>query len=232
MAKDTSEVLVLSKWTCSDNVVDAKRCSCSVPEENEVKHLSRIMKLSRKSKKRKVAENLKTEQVVPGENGSEHDESFASPTTRHPQHRPGCSCIVCIQPPSGKGKHKQNCICNVCSTVRRRFKTLMLRKKKRLAEQEGETFQNSDPVINRTVSSDRPGPGTEMKIESSNNKAQELDLNCDPIEEQMMQAEAVDTFRVPPVWQNVLARLVPNGTSDTKAKNVQTNNKAVEGSLS
>ncbi|KAL8258830.1 hypothetical protein R6Q59_026783 [Mikania micrantha] len=191
------DVLVLSKWTCSDNVLDEKRCSCSVPEENEVKHLSRIMKLSRKTKKRKVAENLKTEQVVPGENGSEHDESFASPTTRHPRHRPGCSCIVCIQPPSGKGKHKQNCICNVCSTVRRRFKTLMLRKKKRLAEQEGETFQNSDPVINRTVFSDRPGPGTEMKIESSNNKAQELDLNCDPIEEQMMLAEAFDTFRVP-----------------------------------
>ncbi|KAC9190454.1 hypothetical protein E3N88_46214 [Mikania micrantha] len=204
------DVLVLSKWTCSDNVLDEKRCSCSVPEENGVKHLSRIMKLSRKSKKRKVAENLKTEQLVPtcldalamlaisGENGSEHDESFASPTTRHPQHRPGCSCIVCIQPPSGKGKHKQNCICNVCSTVRRRFKTLMLRKRKRLAEQEGETFQNSDPVINRTVS------------------------------KHMMLAEAVDTFRVPPVWQNVL---VPNGTSDTKGKNVQTNNKAVEDDL-
>lgn len=29
-------------------------------------------------------------------------------TTKHPRHRPGCSCIVCIQPPSGKGpKHKQ-----------------------------------------------------------------------------------------------------------------------------
>ncbi|KAD0221958.1 hypothetical protein E3N88_44605 [Mikania micrantha] len=153
------DVLVLSKWTCSDNVLDEK-----------------------------------------------------SPTTRHPRHRPGCSCIVCIQPPSGKGKHKQNCICNVCSTVRRRFKTLMLRKKKRLAEQEGETFQNSDPVINRTVFSDRPGPGTEMKIESSNNKAQELDLNCDPIEEQMMLAEAFDTFRVPQeldlncTWQAELYR--------------------------
>lgn len=53
-------------------------------------------------------------------------------TTKHPRHRPGCTCIVCIQPPSGKGpKHKPNCICNVCVTVRRRFKTQMMRRKKR-----------------------------------------------------------------------------------------------------
>lgn len=60
-------------------------------------------------------------------------------TTKHPRHRPGCTCIVCIQPPSGKGpKHKQNCLCNVCVTVKRRFKTLMLRRKKRLSEREAE----------------------------------------------------------------------------------------------
>ncbi|KAG9136598.1 hypothetical protein Leryth_024752 [Lithospermum erythrorhizon] len=30
-------------------------------------------------------------------------------TTRHPRHKPGCSCIVCMQPPSGKGpKHRTN----------------------------------------------------------------------------------------------------------------------------
>lgn len=58
-------------------------------------------------------------------------------TTRHPRHRPGCTCIVCIQPPSGKGpKHHPNCTCNVCMTVKRRFKTLMLRKKKRQSERE------------------------------------------------------------------------------------------------
>lgn len=52
-------------------------------------------------------------------------------TTKHPRHRPGCSCIVCIQPPSGKGpKHKQTCTCNVCLTVKRRFRTLMLRREK------------------------------------------------------------------------------------------------------
>jgi ribosomal protein L40E len=60
-------------------------------------------------------------------------------TTKHPRHRPGCSCIVCIQPPSGKGpKHKATCTCNVCVTVKRRFKTMMQRRKKRQFERESE----------------------------------------------------------------------------------------------
>lgn len=64
----------------------------------------------------------------------------AQATTKHPRHRPGCSCIVCIQPPSGKGpKHKQTCTCNVCLTVKRRFRTLMLRREKKQSEREAET---------------------------------------------------------------------------------------------
>ncbi|PKU84607.1 B3 domain-containing protein [Dendrobium catenatum] len=63
--------------------------------------------------------------------------SSSQPTTKHPRHRPGCTCIVCIQPPSGKGpKHKQTCDCNVCLTVKRRFRTLMLRREKRQSEKE------------------------------------------------------------------------------------------------
>lgn len=72
--------------------------------------------------------------------------SVAATTTKHPRHRPGCSCIVCIQPPSGKGpKHKPTCTCNVCMTVRRRFKTLMMRKKKRQSEQEAEAHKKLHP---------------------------------------------------------------------------------------
>lgn len=67
-------------------------------------------------------------------------------TTKHPRHRPGCSCIVCIQPPSGKGpKHKQSCTCNVCLTVKRRFRTLMLRREKKQTEKEGETTRKNRP---------------------------------------------------------------------------------------
>ena len=63
-------------------------------------------------------------------------------TTKHPRHRPGCSCIVCIQPPSGKGpKHKQTCTCNVCLTVKRRFQTLMQRREKKQSVKEAETIR-------------------------------------------------------------------------------------------
>ena len=39
--------------------------------------------------------------------------------------RPGCTCVLCMQPPSGKGKHKPTCIGNVCMTVKRWFKALL-----------------------------------------------------------------------------------------------------------
>ena len=68
-------------------------------------------------------------------------------TTKHPRHRPGCSCIVCIQPPSGKGpKHKQTCTCNVCLTVKRRFRTLMLRREKKQSEKEAETTRKKQQL--------------------------------------------------------------------------------------
>lgn len=79
-------------------------------------------------------------------------------TTKHPRHRPGCSCIVCIQPPSGKGKHKPTCTCNVCMTVKRRFKTMMMRKKKRQSEREAEIA-----LRNQHLS----GPRDEAEVESS-----------------------------------------------------------------
>lgn len=74
--------------------------------------------------------------AVFGDVGNQTTASVAT-TTKHPRHRPGCTCIVCIQPPSGKGpKHNPACTCNVCMTVRRRFKTLMMRKKQRQSERE------------------------------------------------------------------------------------------------
>lgn len=38
---------------------------------------------------------------------------------KHPRHRPGCTCIVCMQAPSGT-KHKPSCVCCACATARRR----------------------------------------------------------------------------------------------------------------
>ncbi|KAJ4873905.1 B3 domain-containing transcription repressor VAL2 [Raphanus sativus] len=62
--------------------------------------------------------------------GEQGDTEVAA-TTKHPRHRAGCSCIVCSQPPSGKGKHKPSYTRTVCQAVKRRFKTLMLRKRNR-----------------------------------------------------------------------------------------------------
>lgn len=81
--------------------------------------------------------------AVTGDHASEPGTASVATTTKHPRHRPGCSCIVCIQPPSGKGKHKPTCTCNVCMTVKRRFKTLMMRKKKRQSEREAALVQRS-----------------------------------------------------------------------------------------
>lgn len=89
-------------------------------------------------------------------------------TTKHPRHRPGCSCIVCIQPPSGKGKHKPTCTCNVCMTVKRRFKTLMLRKKKRQSDREAEIAQRNQFLW---------GPKEEVEVDSTSQGRRLLNLS-------------------------------------------------------
>jgi hypothetical protein len=87
--------------------------------------------------------------AVFGDVGNQGTASVAT-TTKHPRHRPGCTCIVCIQPPSGKGpKHNPSCTCNVCMTVRRRFKTLMMRKKQRQSEREEAEASKKIAWVNR-----------------------------------------------------------------------------------
>lgn len=145
--------------------------------------------------------------AVLGDNLGNLAEPSVGATTRHPRHRPGCSCIVCIQPPSGKGKHPPNCKCNVCMTVKRRFKTLMLRKKKRQSEREAEMAQGKDQHVHKRTSEiegtaghsvlqikqsdDERGMnvnGRQMEVGESS-KGQ-LDLNCHPSREDDMLAEA------------------------------------------
>lgn len=120
-------------------------------------------------------------------------------TTRHPRHRPGCTCIVCIQPPSGKGKHKSTCTCNVCLTVKRRFKTLMLRKKKRQSEREVETLlKDRNPQFDETGTGgtlkgtslqtnylENEGSQSRIKDEEAANSSGQIDLNCHPDREDM-----------------------------------------------
>ncbi|XP_010558872.1 PREDICTED: B3 domain-containing transcription repressor VAL1-like [Tarenaya hassleriana] len=173
------DALLPSRWTCSYNVWDVGRCLCSAAEEN-LNELDSFLRLGTESKKQRTGESWKegTEQeegsgmdevaggVVKGDSSGENgdgpeEEEEVAATTRHPRHRPGCSCIVCIQPPSGRGRHEPGCSCNVCVAVKRRFRTLMLRKRKKQLEREGGAEENHD-------------------INDNNGETVGIDLNSDP----------------------------------------------------
>lgn len=155
------DALLHHKWTCSDNKWDPERSSCSAPQEisTEIRHLLPLKSGSSKKSKLKfenenfeVSDGLDTlaNLAILGESESLPAAS-SQQTTKHPRHRPGCTCIVCIQPPSGKGpKHKQTCTCNVCLTVKRRFRTLMLRREKRQCDKESENTATPKKQQNST----------------------------------------------------------------------------------
>ncbi|KAG6771732.1 hypothetical protein POTOM_023119 [Populus tomentosa] len=169
------DVLLPPKWTCVDNAWDQSRCSCSAPDELAPRELENLLRLNKDFKKRKITSSHQPAQelessgldalanaAILGDVGEQSTTAVVATTTKHPRHRPGCSCIVCIQPPSGKGKHKPTCTCNVCMTVKRRFKTLMMRKKKRQSEREAEIAQKTQHVV---------GPKDEAEVESSSKLA-------------------------------------------------------------
>ncbi|KAL3850531.1 hypothetical protein ACJIZ3_012413 [Penstemon smallii] len=203
--------LLSAKWTCSENIWDLKRSSCSAPEDINPRDLESFFSINKDSKKQRFSDNKTSNEGEPcgldalataavlGDSIVELGESSVGATTRHPRHRPGCTCIVCIQPPSGKGKHEPSCKCNVCLTVRRRFKTLMMRKKKRQSEREaelalgkekvpediaGQALLSINPLENEVNYND-----AQIELEESSNGGQ-LDLNCDPHKEDDLLAAA------------------------------------------
>ncbi|EYU36907.1 hypothetical protein MIMGU_mgv1a001615mg [Erythranthe guttata] len=207
------DALLSANWTCSDNIWDSTRCSCSAPEDINSRDLDIVNK---DYKKRRISSGegepsgldaLANAAVLGGDNigdmGGEYSvgaTAAAATTTRHPRHRPGCTCIVCIQPPSGKGKHDPSCKCNVCLTVRRRFKTLMMRKKKRQSDREAElelALESEDIVGEALVSMNRQREENEGQngntvdlVEETSSKGHKLDLNCDPHREDEVLLEA------------------------------------------
>ncbi|KAI5331072.1 PREDICTED: B3 [Prunus dulcis] len=189
--------LLPSKWTCSDNSWDPERSSCSAAQDLTTEQLEDLLPSHSTvtSKKMKAAkqdpdniealEGLDTlaNLAILGE--GESLPASAQATTKHPRHRPGCSCIVCIQPPSGKGpKHKQTCTCNVCLTVKRRFRTLMMRREKKQSEKEAESTrkkqQQQQLVVIDKVDDDTPiccNAGSS----SPNQKKEVLELSDDDL---------------------------------------------------
>ncbi|GMI91516.1 hypothetical protein HRI_002820900 [Hibiscus trionum] len=157
-----SNVLLPSKWTCSSNSWDPERSSCSATQELTAEQLENLLPQCNPVATKTEPENIDALEgldtlanlAILGEGESLPASSKA--TSKHPRHRPGCSCIVCIQPPSGKGpKHKQTCTCNVCETVKRRFRTLMMRREKKQSEKEAETIGKKQ----QTLLPDKVGDG-------------------------------------------------------------------------
>ncbi|XP_059668138.1 B3 domain-containing transcription repressor VAL2-like [Cornus florida] len=217
-----ANILLPPKWTCPDNDWDRSRCSCSAPNELNPRELEHLLRLNKDFRKRRIATSHRLAQdhestgldamanaASSGDNASDPGATSVATTTKHPRHRPGCSCIVCIQPPSGKGKHKPTCTCNVCMTVKRRFKTLMMRKKKRQSEREAEIAQRNqymwgskdeveaDSTSGHVTSHLDPSEnearlGNELQSNGQSNMSSksaetgkgQLDLNCHPSREE------------------------------------------------
>ncbi|EOY04457.1 High-level expression of sugar-inducible gene 2, putative isoform 2 [Theobroma cacao] len=213
------DALLPPKWTCADNNWDQSRSSCSAPDELTPREVENLLRLNKDFKKRRiVAYHRPTQEhessgldalanaAILGDNVDNLGTTSVATTTKHPRHRPGCSCIVCIQPPSGKGKHKPTCTCNVCMTVKRRFKTLMMRKKKRQSEREAEIAQRNqqawgsreeaevDSTSKHVSSHHDPSENEARSVNELESKSQghnlppkvvesnkgQIDLNCDP----------------------------------------------------
>ncbi|KAL9287624.1 B3 domain-containing transcription factor VAL3 [Arabidopsis thaliana] len=101
-------------------------------------------------------------------------------TTKHPRHRDGCTCIICIQSPSGIGpKHDRCCSCAVCDTNKRRRRSLLLRREKKQMEKEDNARKlleqlNSDNGLHQSAnnSENHERHASPLKVQ--------LDLNFKP----------------------------------------------------
>ncbi|XP_042506761.1 B3 domain-containing protein Os07g0563300-like [Macadamia integrifolia] len=178
--------LLPSRWTCSKNSWDSKRSTCSSAQELTIEQLEDLLSLKSTGAPKKTKAAKQVTETVEASEGldtlanlailgeGEVLPSSSQATTKHPRHRPGCSCIVCIQPPSGKGpKHKQTCTCNVCLTVKRRFRTLMLRREKKQSEKEAETARKKQQELQQPLKpelEDDPPLSSNTSNSSSNPK--------------------------------------------------------------
>ncbi|XP_077243291.1 B3 domain-containing protein Os07g0563300-like [Tasmannia lanceolata] len=197
------DALLPLRWTCSDNSGDPKSSSCSSAQEITAEQLQNLLSPNTASSKR--IKIKKEKGIVDPSEGLDTLANLAilgegeplSPstqtTTKHPRHRPGCTCIVCIQPPSGKGpKHKQTCTCNVCLTVKRRFRTLMLRREKRQSEKEAESARkNQQPQSPEKLGQE------EEKLENneSNGILSEKMVSVEGVDEEFIRKKSSSPFK-------------------------------------
>ncbi|KAL0398658.1 UNVERIFIED_CONTAM: B3 domain-containing protein [Sesamum radiatum] len=154
--KVPADALLPSRWICSENVWDLDRSLCSADEELTKEQLEHLLPAMNKDASRKeditdqdadlfvALEGLDALANLAIQGEGEGLPISSESRTKHPRHKPGCTCIVCLQPPSGKGsKHSQSCDCVVCSSLKRRFRTLMERREKKQLEKEADSSSQS-----------------------------------------------------------------------------------------
>ncbi|KAL3627658.1 hypothetical protein CASFOL_029021 [Castilleja foliolosa] len=189
--KVPEDALLSSRWICSENTWDPDRSQCSSAEELTNEQLEVMLPTMNKESSSKTLEITEEDPSVAlegldklanlaikeeNQNESGPPASSSENTTKHPRHKPGCSCIVCLQPPSGKGsKHEKSCECIVCSALKRRAKTLTERREKKQWEKETETSGGPTQVSAKAEDLDEP--------ENSPMKGQ-IDLNIQPEREE------------------------------------------------
>ncbi|GFQ01824.1 B3 domain-containing protein os07g0563300 [Phtheirospermum japonicum] len=189
------DALLPSRWICSDNAWDPDRSQCSSAEEltkEQLEHMLPMTNTESSSNKLEIDEEVDTDLFVAlegldklanlainEENANENEAGPASSsenTTKHPRHKPGCVCIVCLQPPSGKGsKHDQSCECVVCSALKRRFRTLTERRERKQLEQETETYAGPTQL---------PEKAEDLEESSVSPLKGQIDLNIQPEREE------------------------------------------------
>ncbi|KAF8058144.1 hypothetical protein N665_1250s0007 [Sinapis alba] len=210
------DTLLPPKWLCSDNLLDPGRSSCSAPDELTPREQDTLLRLSKEFKRRRLASSNQEEasaldtlaNAAITTTGEQGDTEVAA-TTKHPRHRAGCSCIVCSQPPSGKGKHKPSCTCTVCEAVKRRFKTLMMRKRNR-----GEAGQASQQAQSECREETEAESIPAVEPAAGGN----IDLNSDPASRvSMMSLLQAATF---PLEAYLKQKAVPNTAAEQQSSDI------------
>ncbi|CAA0835987.1 B3 domain-containing transcription repressor VAL2 [Striga hermonthica] len=147
--KVPADAFLPSRWICADNVWDPDRSQCSSAEELTNELLEHMLSTTNKDSSGKDEITESGTNLPAAEQGlhalanvaiNEETDCFPASsenTTKHPRHKPGCLCIVCLQPPSGKrSKHAQSCECIICGYLKRRCKTLMEKRERKQPEKE------------------------------------------------------------------------------------------------
>lgn len=134
--------------------------------------------------------------------GAFSDLASSQATIRHPRHKHGCTCIVCVQPPSGT-KHKSTCTCNVCLAFKRPIPPSVIpHGQKRVENQVGCSVENLNQSMYADVirhyqmgisyHNQKVAGGSEIfendpykdKSSASSFKSQNIDLNIQPEREE------------------------------------------------